>query len=151
MRDDSKLTQKQREAAVDLFEQGYGEYSVAKELGVSRFPIHSLFDRWLTHGRACLTPKKTKTMYSMEFKKEIVRRYLSGETARMLTNEFEFSSEEIVRGWVRLWRKGGDKALRSKKRGPRRKSSEPPTTNSDLRAENERLRAEVAYLKNFKT
>ena len=33
MKADRKLTRKQREAAVDLFEQGYGEYSVAKELG----------------------------------------------------------------------------------------------------------------------
>ncbi|UEB75756.1 hypothetical protein [Corynebacterium diphtheriae] len=47
----SKLSQAQRELAVDLFEEGYGSRAVANRLGVRREQVRHLEDRFRLHGR----------------------------------------------------------------------------------------------------
>ncbi|MFW0178190.1 helix-turn-helix domain-containing protein, partial [Corynebacterium sp. MSK122] len=61
--------------------------------------------------------KPTKQQYSVEIKKEVVQRHLSGETAMNLAREFGLSSENLVSGWSRKWRNGGDEALKPKPKG----------------------------------
>ncbi|CAB0666117.1 transposase [Corynebacterium diphtheriae] len=56
----SKLSQAQREQAVELFEQGYGATAVANRLGVKQRQIQRLEGRFRLHGRLCLVSKPTK-------------------------------------------------------------------------------------------
>lgn len=96
--------------------------------------------------------KSTKQQYSFELKKKVVDRFNAGESKMELASEFGLSSDQLVTGWVRAWRAGGDEALRPKPKG-RAKGSGPVkavTEEDRLRREVEKLRAENAYLKKLR-
>ncbi|WP_370628844.1 helix-turn-helix domain-containing protein [Paenarthrobacter nitroguajacolicus] len=60
-----------------------------------------------------------------------------------------FPSPGTVTNWTRIYRRDGEDGLRPKKRGRRpvnRENALPESEVEQLRRENERLRAEVAYL-----
>lgn len=152
MRARSTLTPGQREALVDLFAAGNGVKGAAQRLGVGYQAVARLYDRWRLHGRLCLVEKPSKQSFSFETKKEVVDRFLAGETYMQLAVAFELSSPQLARTWVRQWRAGGDDALMPKPKGRPRGSAPPtPVTEADrLRAENQRLAAENAYLKKLR-
>ncbi len=152
MRARSSLSQLQREQLVELFEQGVGYTGAAHRLGVGLYPVRTLERRFKLHGRLCLVEKPTKQQYSFEVKKEVVDRFIAGESKMDLAREFGLSSDQLVTNWVRAWRTGGDDALRPKPKG-RPKGSGPGkvvTEEDRLRREVERLRAENAYLKKLR-
>jgi transposase len=97
-----------------------------------------------------LVSKPAKS-YSFEFKLALVERFLAGETGPDLAVEAGLSSRQLLQKWVRAYRRDGAEALRPKAKGRPAKSAAPPppaelTELERLRRENERLRAEVAYL-----
>ena len=149
MRARSSLSQSQRQQLVDLFEQGLGCTAAANRLGVTRNPVRKLERRFKLHGRLCLVEKPTKQQFSFEVKKEVVDRFIGGQSTMDLAREFGLSSDQLVTHWVRAWRAGGDQALQPKPKGrPKRSTSSTPLTAEDrLRREVEKLQAENAYLK----
>jgi transposase-like protein len=97
-----------------------------------------------------LVSKPTKRSFSFEFKLTVVQRFLAGETKRDLAGEFDLSSPKLIEAWVRGYRDEGEDGLRPKRRG-RPPVSDDQRSGGDselqaLRRENERLRAENAYL-----
>lgn len=152
MRARSSLSEQQREQLVELFEQGMGSKAAANALSVSKHAARRLYCRFVLHGRLCLVEKPTKQQYSFEIKKEVVQRHLAGETKMDLAREFGLSSDQLVKDWSRKWRKDGDEALKPKPKGRPKGSSAPKrlTEEEKLRRENERLRAENAYLKKLR-
>lgn len=152
MRARSSLSKLQREQLVDLFEQGLGYTAAANRLGVAHDPVRMLERRFKLHGRLCLVEKPTKQQYSFEAKKEVVDRFIAGESKMDLARKFGLSSDQLVASWVRAWRAGGDEALYPKPKG-RPKGSSPAralTEEDRLRREVEKLRAENAYLKKLR-
>ncbi|MBB5980389.1 helix-turn-helix domain-containing protein [Kribbella solani] len=98
-----------------------------------------------------------KRVFSFEVKREVVRRFLAGETKVALAREFELSSPKLIENWARKYRDEGDDGLRPKRPGrppgagggDRGRSAGELGEVSELerlRRENERLRAENAYL-----
>lgn len=152
MRARSSLSEHQREQLVELFEQGMGFKAAATALDISKYAVRMLYRRFKLHGRLCLVEKPTKQQYSFEIKKEIVQRHLAGETAMDLAREFGLSSEQLVSGWSRKWRKGGDDALKPKPKGRPKGSAAPKllTEEDKLRRQIARLEAENAYLKKMR-
>ena len=152
MRARSSLSEHQREQLVELFEQGMGFKAAATALDVSKYAVRMLYRRFTLHGRLCLVEKPTKQQYSFEIKKEVVQRHLSGETAMNLAREFGLSSEKLVSGWSRKWRKGGDEALKPKPKGRPKGSATPKPLSEEakLRRQIARLEAENAYLKKLR-
>lgn len=148
----SKLSQAQREQAVELFEQGYGSRAVANRLGVKRDQVRRLEGRFRLHGRLCLVSKPTRKQYSFDTKMEILRRHKAGETKSDLAEEFGLSSPDLIGHWVWEVNKDGIDALRPKPKGRPKGSARPaPLTEEDkLRRENELLKAELAYLKKLR-
>ena len=148
----SSLSESQREQLIDLFEQGMGYGAAASVLGVSRHAVRSLYRRFHLHGRLCLVQKPTKQQYSFEIKKEVVERYLAGETKMDLAREFSLSSDDLVKAWVRAWRSDGDEALKPKPKGRPKGSSKPKALKEEdkLRRQIARLEAENAYLKKLR-
>lgn len=146
----SSLSEAQREAAVAWFEQGLADSSVSTLLGVARWPVRSLYQRWRIHGRAALVSEPGKRSFSFEFKLSVVERFLAGEPAAQLAAEHGLSSPKLVKTWARTYRREGADGLRPKPKGrPRRPPDDPGGQSSELerlRRENDRLRAEVAYL-----
>lgn len=149
MRASSSLSEVQRKAAVAWFEKGIAARATAGLLGVALPPVRGLYLRWRIHGRGVLMPQPP-TSYSFEFKLALVERFLAGETAPDLSVEAGLSSPRVLQKWVRAYRDEGADALRPKPKGRPRKSDAPPPPDTPeverLRRENERLRAEVAYL-----
>ena len=146
----SSLSEAQREAAVALFEKGVGYRSTAKLVDGCLAPVKALHLRWRIHGQGALVAKPTKS-YSFEFKLALVERFLAGEPGPELAVEAGLSSRELLQKWVRAYRRDGAEALRPKAKGRPAKSAAPPPPAElpeleRLRRENERLRAEVAYL-----
>lgn len=94
--------------------------------------------------------KPTKRKFSFEFKLEVVQRFLAGETKVALAQEFQLSSPKLIKRWASQYRNEGEDGLRPKSPGrpiSRPKSPEEPESELQrLRRENERLRAEVAFL-----
>ena len=129
-----------------------GAQAAAKACGASKDSARILYRRFLLHGRLCLVEKPIKQQYSFEIKKEVVERFIAGETKMNLAREFGLSSDQLVRGWVRAWRAGGDEALKPKPKGRPKGSSKPKalTEEEKLRRKVERLEAENAYLKKLR-
>jgi len=146
----SSLTVEQRAAAIELFGEGLGSKSVATRLGTSLSAVDRLYDRWRVRGGAALVSKPTKRQFSFEFKLEVVQRFLAGQTYLDLAREFDLSSPNLIRTWVRTYRSEGEDGLRPKRRGRPPKPADQETGGESeleaLRRENERLRAENAYL-----
>ncbi len=150
MRAYSSLSEVQREAAVAWFEKGVGYRAAARLLDAPCVPVRALYGRWRIHGQGVLVSKPAKS-YSFEFKLALVERFLAGETGPDLAVEAGLSSRQLLQKWVRAYRRDGAEALRPKAQGRPAKSAAPPppaelTELERLRRENERLRAEVAYL-----
>ena len=145
----SSLSEAQREAAVAWFEKGVGYRAVARSLDASWVPVRALYGRWRIHGQGMLVSRPAKS-YSFEFKLALVQRFLAGESAPDLAVEAGLASRELLQKWVRAYRLEGEDALWPKRKGrPAKPASPPPAELPEverLRRENERLRAEVAYL-----
>jgi len=146
----SSLSEEQRRTAVALFEAGWGDSAVSTKLGVTRPAIRRLYDRWLVRGGTTLVAKPTKRAFSFEFKLSAVQRHLSGETKAALAKEFQLSSPTLIDTWTRQYRNTGENGLRPKPKGRTKKDPnaavKPESELQRLRRENERLRAEVAFL-----
>jgi transposase-like protein len=108
-----------------------------------------------------LVAKQTKQAYSFELKLALVERFIAGETAQDLAAEAGLSSSGLLKNWAAAYRREGADALRPKPHGragkPGSPAPAPPPAEPEpgpgagaelerLRRENERLRAEVAYL-----
>lgn len=146
----SSLTDVDRVAAVALFADGYGSEAVASLLGVSKKSVAHLYDKWRVRGSGALVVKPTRRMFSFEAKLAVVQRFLAGESKIDIAREQDLSSVKLIEDWVRTYRREGESGLRPKPRGrPRKTVTDAPKEPSELerlQRENERLRAQVAYL-----
>jgi transposase len=148
----SSLTLSQREQLVELFESGIGYRAASYRLGVSLTSVRDLRLRWNLRGRLCLVESNAKRNFSFEVKKEVVDRFLAGETKMELAAEFELSSVKVVNLWTRAWQEGGDDALKPKPKGRPAGTSKPTSLSEEdqLRQQVKRLEAENAYLKKLR-
>ena len=149
MQDSSSLSEEQREAAVALFETGWGAKAAATRLGLRSKAVIRIHSLWRVCGGAALVTKSTKRQFTFEFKLDAVRRFHAGESQVALAKELELSSPKLIKKWARKYRNEGEDGLRPK--SPGRPASPPKAAQSEselerLRRENERLRAGVAFL-----
>ena len=148
----SSLDEVQREALVSLYEQGHAWKAAAVISGVGVNASKGLYRRWRLHGRSVLVSRGFKQQYTFEVKLEAVQRFERQEaTSAELAEEYGLSSPVQVRTWARIYRREGADGLRSKRKGrppgTGTTGRKPLTEVQKLEKENERLRAEVAYLK----
>ncbi|MCY1210935.1 Helix-turn-helix domain protein [compost metagenome] len=150
MQDSSSLSEEQREAAVALFEIGWGAKAAATSLGVRPKAVIRIHGLWRVRGGTALVTKSTKRKFSFEFKLDAVRRFQAGESQVALAKELQLSSPDLIKKWARVYRAEGEDGLRPKSPGrPVSLPEAPAQPESELqrlRRENERLRAEVAFL-----
>jgi transposase len=146
----SSLSEDQRAVAVALFDAGWAEQAVATRLAASVSAVKPLYDRWRVRGEGALVVEPTKRSFTFEFKRDIVHRFLAGETKIVLACEFDLSSPKLIETWARQYRNEGADGLRPRPKGrPRKPDSEPAAAESELeklRREVARLRVENAYL-----
>lgn len=154
MRKSSSLNEQQRSVILAMFEEGYGSKAVASYLLVSRRAVGRLHDLWRIRGDDALVARSTKQTFSYEIKREVVQRFLGGETRVTLAKEFGIASPKTVQVWARIYDREGEDGLRPKPKGRPRKDPEAPVPELSelerLRQENEYLRVENAVLKKLK-
>ncbi|WP_372339703.1 transposase [Nocardiopsis sp. CC223A] len=85
---------------------------MATTLGVGRWSVRRLYQRWRIHGLRALVTRQTRKSYSFEFKVQAVRRTLAGEPKTELAKELELPSPKLLEAWVRTFRCEGDDGLR---------------------------------------
>jgi transposase-like protein len=150
MQESSSLSEEQREAAVALFEIGWGAKSAATRLGVRSKAVIRIHNLWRVRGGTALVTKSTKRKFTFEFKLDAVRRFQAGESQVALAKELQLSSPDLIKKWARIYRNEGEDGLRPKSPGrptsPPKAPTQPESELQRLRRENERLRAEVAFL-----
>ena len=83
---------------------------------------HSVVRRWVnsykTQGYEGLKISRKNNSYSFEFKKNVVKLYLTGEMSyQELSNQFKINNPAIIARWVINFRNQGLDGLRPKKRG----------------------------------
>lgn len=136
-----------------------GEYSVmsaVRHFGVSRTPLQRWIARYEEFGEDGL--RIQKWTYSGDFKLSVLKymreNHLSlSETAA----KFGIGNECSVGNWERIYYEQGEAGLYCENRGKMKGQSHKPRrpklkvqVEEDLIAENQRLRAEVAYLKKLR-
>jgi transposase len=150
MQESSSLSEEQREAAVALFEIGWGAKAAATNLGVRSKAVIRIHNLWRVRGGTALVTKSTHRKFTFEFKLAAVRRFQAGESQVALAKELELSSPDLVKKWARIYRNEGEDGLRPKVPGrpisPPKAPTQPESELQRLRRENEHLRAEVAFL-----
>lgn len=134
-----------------------GAKLLARQWSVPEEKVRTWVSHYRLHGIDGLRPKRSA--YSAQFKLQVLshqdREQLS---SRQVAAIYDIRNPNQVVVWRRNLDEGGMQALGSKKQGrpsmkpERRCPARPGTVVADsaqaLREENERLRAEVAYLKN---
>ena len=144
----STLSHSDAVSAVELFEEGFTAKSASLSLDLAPNPVQMLYQRWRLRGRDALVTKERR-QYDFGTKVEIVLRHVQGESGRALAEEYGLPSPSTVANWTSIYRRDGEDGLRPKRRGrpPTDPEGSPPANEIEmLRKENERLRAEVAYL-----
>jgi len=144
----SMLSSSDAASAIELFEEGFTAKSVALTLDLATNPVQMLYQRWQLRGAGALVTRERR-QYDFETKLEIVRRHANGESGRALAQEYDLPSPTTVANWTVIYRRDGEDGLRPKRRGRPATDRGILTQESELetlRKENERLRAEVAYL-----
>lgn len=144
----STLSHSDAVSAVELFEQGLTAKSASLSLDLAPNPVQMLYQRWQLRKRDALVTRERR-QYDFGTKLEIVLRHVEGESGRALAEEYGLPSPSTVANWTSIYRREGEDGLRPKRRGrpPANRGNPPPENEIEtLRKENERLRAEVAYL-----
>ena len=133
-----------------------GAKLLARQWSVPEEKIRTWVSHYRLHGIEGLRPKRSA--YSAQFKLQVLshqdREQLS---SRQVAAVYDIRNPNQVVVWRRNLYEGGVEALGNRKQGrpsmkPKRRCPAPPSTvitdsTQALRGENERLRAEVAYLK----
>jgi|LGOV01.1.fsa_nt_gb transposase-like protein len=77
--------------------------------------------------------------YSFELKKQVIKEYLNGVSKRELLTKYEIKNDTQIESWVRIYKKEGNKGLKSKQKG-RPIKCVTQTELEQLRMENEILK-----------
>ncbi|MGI8385864.1 helix-turn-helix domain-containing protein [Robertmurraya sp. P23] len=125
---------------------------IAQRYNISKSVLHRWITRVNEHGLAAFKEKYTN--YSVEFKMDVLNYIDLGASIDQAAAKFNISSY-IVWKWKQLYETQGIDALQRKKKGrpsvkkelKKTKALELEGSEEALRAENEQLRMEVAYLK----
>lgn len=103
-------------------------------------PNESVIKIWVnaykTQGYEGIKVKRENTQYTLEFKLNVVKLYLTGEMSyQSLANELKINNPSIITRWVKDFREKGIEGLKSKKRGRPSKMSKSQNKSKDTKIE----------------
>lgn len=112
----ARLSEAVYAAAQDLFDQGCGSKTVARELGVSATTTRRWQDSW-RQGALLGSAVMASKSYPYEVKVAAVERFLAGSSTADVVLEFEISTRSLLDKWVAIYRAQGVEGLRPKRKG----------------------------------
>ncbi len=156
----TKFSHSDRLRAVSLvLDEGFSIVDVSMRLGTVRSQVQRWLSHYEAHGASGLSMRWCT--YSVDFKLAVILHKRKNDLSlRQTAADFGIPSESRIFQWERLYDRHGLPGLSPKQRGRRpamtdkkpkkHKPADPPSPYDALVAENERLRAEVAYLKKLR-
>ena len=106
----SKLTNEERIAAVQEYQDGKGSYrAIGEKYGVSDYVIRTLVNRAKSDGIDFVKVSRTNKKYSAEIKREAVEEYLSGKSSQYeICAKYKITSRKLLRSWISCYNSGKD-------------------------------------------
>lgn len=103
-------------------------------------PNESVIKIWVnaykSQGYEGIKVKRENTQYTLEFKLNVVKLYLTGEMSyQSLANELKVNNPSIITRWVKDFREKGIEGLKSKKRGRPSRMSKSQNKSKDTKIE----------------
>ena len=103
-------------------------------------PNESVIKIWVnaykSQGYEGIKVKRENTQYTLEFKLNVVKLYLTGEMSyQSLANELKINNPSIITRWVKDFREKGIEGLKSKKRGRSSRMSKSQNKSKDTKIE----------------
>jgi|Deesub1362B_J571_1020462.scaffolds.fasta_scaffold17885_2 transposase len=157
----AKYGEKFKLSVVQDYETGEESYrAVARRRDLDHATVRKWVESYRQHGPQGLCKKRSR--YSAQFKLAVLQRMRHKElSARQAVVLFDIrGGTGVISAWLRRYHQGGLDALKPKPREMTTLESKPPRLQPPqgddtrdleaLRKENEYLRAEVAYLKNWR-
>jgi len=131
--------------------------SIATEKGFNESNLRKWIGFYGKYGISGLEPRKNRN-YSLDFKIKVLKAIeIERISQREACIRFDIAAQSTVLNWQRDYEKSGILGLKNKPKGrscimsdykrKKRKSDKPLTREEELLLENERLRAEIDFLK----
>ena len=111
--------------AAALFEQGFAYKAVGRKLGMSATLMKKWMYTYRALGKEALLVTAHKT-YDLKTKLAAVHDFLDGNLSKPeIMAKYEIASESPLKMWIKLYREGGEDALRPRPKGRPHKPENP--------------------------
>ncbi len=153
----TKYTMDFKLSVIQHYLAGHSYHSTAKLFGIKRSIVQNWVSLYQTHGIDGIRIRKSKTIYSPEFKHTAVLQLLAGKSIRTLAIELNISNHGLLCQWLKAYQTHGIMGLHPKPKGRQSmlktnkasQTSKPDEqkTHAELIAELQHLRMELDVLK----
>lgn len=154
----SKLTYENKKEIIRLYDEEHMGYeSISKRIMISTKVVERIIRKFHMHGEEVLK-KKAKRRFSTDFKLEVIKRVLSGETKSSVSIEYNIEPSQI-RLWIKNYEEKGYNGLNNKPKGrpsiikKEKKRIDPNDKDAIIKQKDEiilELEAEVEALKKLR-
>jgi len=151
-----KLYYKDKLKIIEMYEYGIPQTTIAKEYDVNYSAVNRIISLYRKHGSSIFSEKTHNTKYRPEFKLELVKRVLSGESKTSVGEEYGINVGTIY-AWCKKYNDLGYNGLKQDLRGAHMSNKSKPATPTKpitnenkikrLEDENEQLKMELDLLK----
>ncbi len=139
---------------IAYYKEGHSSGATGEKFGVNPRFIRKWIEQYQHSGIDAIKPKTNRAKYSSDFKHQVLTTMLmQGLSQSETALTFNISSPALISHWYKAYRHSGMSGLISKYKGSQPMASpiidkpDSEKTLTELKRENEYLRAENAYLK----
>lgn len=127
-----KLKLEDKLVIIELYKKGWSVPDICKKYGISHTVIEYIERQYREHGIESFKEKGNNSKYPVDFKMEIIKRVLTGESINGIASELCINTGMIY-SWVKRYKELGYNGLIEKKKGrpPKMKPKSKETQIND--------------------
>lgn len=133
-----KLKLKDKIQIIRFYEEGYSIPYLSEQFNVSNYTIRRIERQYREHGIESFKEKGNNSKYPVDFKMEIIKRVLAGESIKGIAFEL-CVNDGLIHSWVKKYNELGYNGLIEKKKGrlpkmrPKENKNDIPMDEKDKR------------------